>query len=211
MKPSRRLSHRPPRPSTPRRIGWFRHWLGKRWLDLFGWRLVTETPKVDSFVFIAAPHTSSWDLPFMLATSYATRIPISWLGKQELFRPPFGWLLRWLGGIPVNRGARSDQVGRAVAAFADNPGLVLAIPAEGTRHGGGRWRSGFYHIAVGARVPIGLGYLDYARKTCGVGGFVTPTGDVRADMTRIRGFYSDVRGKYPEKEGDPHLREEDEG
>ena len=200
-----------PTPPGDRRpsIGPSQHWLGRRWLSLFGWRLVTETPKVDRFVFIAAPHTSGWDLPFMLATAYAMRVPIAWLGKRELFRFPFGWFMRALGGIPVDRGQRGDRVSRAVDAFARLPGLVLAISAEGTRKGGGHWRSGFYHIALGAKVPIGLGYLDYAHKTCGIGGFVTPTGDVRADMDRIRAFYSGVRGKFPEHEGEPRLREED--
>lgn len=198
-------------PSTARaRIGPIQHWLGRRWLDLFGWRLVTETPPDRGFVLIAAPHTTAWDLPFMLATSYAMRVPIAWLGKRELFRGPLGWLLRRLGGIAVDRGARGDRVARAVEAFAADPGLVLAIPAAGSRTGKDHWKSGFYHIALGARVPIGLGYLDYARRTCGVGGFVTPTGDVRADMAKIRAFYRDVRGKYPAQEGTPRLREEDE-
>lgn len=158
---------------------------------------------------IAAPHTTSWDLPFMLATAYAMRVPISWMGKKELFRFPFGWILRGLGGVPVDRGSRGGRVASAVDAFKKTPGLVLAVPAEGTRKGGGQWKSGFYYIAHGANVPIGLGYLDYARKTCGLGGFVTPTGDMRADMDRIRAFYVDVRGKHPALEGEVRLVEED--
>lgn len=199
------------RPSAAPRIarpGMIRHWLGKTWLRLFGWKLDTVWPEVDKFVFIAAPHTSSWDLPFMLATSYSMRVPISWMGKRELFKFPFGWFLRYLGGIAVDRGGRGDQVAGAIAEFNNRSDLVLAIPAEGTRKGGGRWRSGFYHIARGANVPIGMGYLDYAKKRCGIGGFVTPTGDVRADMDKIRAFYGGVRGKFPEKEGVPQLREE---
>lgn len=196
-------------PSRPRRIGPIRRWLGRTWLSLFGWRLVTETPPVDKFVFIAAPHTTGWDLPFMLATAYAMGVPISWLGKRELFGLPFGPLLRWLGGIPVDRGRRGNMVGQAAEAFAQASQLVLAVPPEGTRKGGGHWKSGFYHIARAANVPIGLGYLDYARRRCGVGGFVEATGDVRADMAKIRGFYADVRGKYPHLEGEPRLQEED--
>jgi 1-acyl-sn-glycerol-3-phosphate acyltransferase len=86
---------------------------------------------------------------------------------------------------------------------------VLAIPAEGTREKVDRWKSGFYYIALGAGVPIGLGYLDFSRKTCGLGGFVMPTGNVRADMDKIRAFYKNIRGKFPEREGTPRLREED--
>lgn len=194
--------------SNPRG-GPVKYWIGKGWLALFGWRLETEQPTTDKFVLIAAPHTSSWDLPFMLATSYVMRVPISWMGKQELFRPPFGWFLRGLGGIPIDRGARKNRVGWAVEQLARAEHLVLAVPAEGTRGKVDFWKSGFYRIALGAGVPIGTGYLDFERKTCGIRGFVTPTGDVRADMDRIRAMYEGVRGKYPEKESVPRLREED--
>ncbi len=186
-----------------------KHFIGNAWLQLFGWRLEAETPVPDKFVLIAAPHTSGWDLPFMLATSYAMRVPISWMGKQELFRPPFSWFMRALGGIPIDRSARTDRVGWAIEQFNRAERLVLAIPAEGTRGNVSYWKSGFYHIARGASVPIGLGYLDFERKICGVGGFVMPTGDIRADMDRIRAFYKDIRGKYPAKESVPRLREED--
>ncbi|EYF04377.1 1-acyl-sn-glycerol-3-phosphate acyltransferase [Chondromyces apiculatus] len=186
------------------------YWIGKTWLKAFGWRLETEYPVTDKFVLIAAPHTTGWDLPFMLATSYAMRLPLSWMGKQELFRPPFGWALRVLGGIPIARGARKNRVGWAVEQFAQSPHLILAIPAEGTRGAVTHWKSGFYRIALGAGVPIGLGYLDFEKKTCGIGGFITPTGDVRADMDLIRAFYRDIRGKYPSKESIPRLREEED-
>ncbi|AKT43489.1 lysophospholipid acyltransferase family protein [Chondromyces crocatus] len=192
------------------RGGALTYWIGKTWLAAFGWKLETQAPTDDKFVLIAAPHTSGWDLPFMLATSYVMRVPISWMGKQELFRAPFGGILRALGGIPIDRGARKNRVGWAVDQFERAEHLVLAIPAEGTRGTVGHWKSGFYRIATAAQVPIGLGYLDFEKKTCGIGGFVTPTGDVRADMERIRAFYRDVRGKHPAKESVPRLREEDE-
>jgi 1-acyl-sn-glycerol-3-phosphate acyltransferase len=192
---------------APRQVSYA---IGRAWLDAFGWRVEGETTLCPRFVLIAAPHTSGWDLPFMLACSYALRTPISWMGKRELFRAPFGGVLRQLGGVPIDRGARHDTVGWAADLFAQRERLVLAVPAEATRGKVDYWRSGFYHIARRASVPIGLGYLDYARKTTGVGGFVTPTGDVRTDMDRIRAFYEGVRGKYPEKVGVPRLREEDD-
>lgn len=186
------------------------HLIGRGWLRAFGWRLETEEAIHPKFVLIAAPHTSGWDLPFMLATSYSMRVPISWMGKQELFEPPLGWLLRPLGGIPIDRGARKNVVGWAVERFAASERLVLAVPAEGTRAKVRYWKSGFYHIALGAKVPIGLGYLDFARRICGIRGFVTPAGDVRADMDRVRELYRGVTPKFPEHYAEPRLREEDE-
>jgi 1-acyl-sn-glycerol-3-phosphate acyltransferase len=192
------------------RVGPVKHWIGRTWLKVFGWRLETETPSSPRFVLVAAPHTSGWDLPFMLACSWSMRVPISWMGKQELFRFPFGWFMRGLGGVPIDRSARNDRVGWAAALFAREDTLVLAVPAEGTRARVDYWKSGFYHIARRASVPVGLGYLDYERRITGIGGFVEATGDVRADMDRIRAFYATVRAKFPEKHAVPRLREEDE-
>jgi 1-acyl-sn-glycerol-3-phosphate acyltransferase len=186
------------------------HLVGRTWLGMFGWRLETVEPAHEKFVLIAAPHTSGWDLPFMLSTSFSMRVPISWMGKKELFKPPLGWLLNGLGGIPIDRGARKNVVDWAVQEFAKRDRLVLAVPAEGTRAKVEYWKSGFYHIALGAGVPIGLGYLDFARKLCGIRGFVTPTGNVRADMDRVRELYRGITPKYPEHYGEPRLREEDE-
>ena len=176
----------------------------------FGWKLETAPADPKKFVLIAAPHTSGWDLPFMLSTSYTMRIPISWMGKQELFAPPWGWFMRALGGIPIDRAARKNVVAWAIEQLRASDDLVLAVPAEGTRKKVDYWKSGFYHIALGANVPVGLGYLDFARKTCGIRGFVTPTGNVRADMDQIRALYAGVTAKFPEHYGVPRLREEDD-
>jgi 1-acyl-sn-glycerol-3-phosphate acyltransferase len=192
------------------KTGTIAHMVGLGWLRTFGWRLETEEAVHKKFVLIAAPHTSGWDLPFMLATSYTMRIPISWMGKQELFRPPLGWLLHALGGVPIDRGARKNVVGWAVEQLQRADRMVLAVPAEGTRAKVQYWKSGFYHIALGAGVPIGLGYLDFERKLCGIRGFVTPTGDVRADMDKIRALYSGIAPKFPDLYAEPRLREEDE-
>lgn len=184
--------------------------LGRLWLRLFGWTLdVAPAVIPPRFVFIAAPHTSSWDLPFMLATAYALGIRISWLGKHTLFRRPLGWPMRWLGGIPVDRGAPHDVVRQTAHMFSVRDRLVLAVPPEGTRRKVTHWKSGFYHIALQGGVPIGLGFLDYRTRRCGLGPLLTPTGDVRRDMERIRAFYRGVRGKHAELESEPRLKEED--
>jgi 1-acyl-sn-glycerol-3-phosphate acyltransferase len=184
------------------------YWIGRSWLRLFGWKVHGEAPTHRKFVLIAAPHTSNWDFPFMLATAYVMRVRISWLGKHTLFVPPWGWLLRRLGGIPVDRRAPRSLVMQLAEEFNSSDELVLAVPPEGTRSKVGVWKSGFYHIACESGVPIGLGYLDYGRKLCGLGMFVMPSGDVNEDMNKIRGFYRGVRGKYPELESEPRLREE---
>jgi 1-acyl-sn-glycerol-3-phosphate acyltransferase len=187
-----------------------RGFIGRTWLKVFGWRLETETPTHDKFVVVAAPHTSGWDLPFMLATSYVMDVPISWMGKRELFEPPFGWFMRALGGIPIDRSKHHNVVSWAIALIEKTEGLVLAVPAKGTRARAEYWKSGFYHIAKGAGVPVALAYLDYGKKRCGIGAFIMPTGDVRADMDRIRTFYAGVTAKFPDLEGAPRLREEEE-
>lgn len=184
------------------------YWIGKLWLRLFGWEVRGEAPTYRKFVLIAAPHTSNWDFPFMLATAYVMRVRISWFGKHTLFIPPWGWFMRKLGGIPVDRRAPHSLVTQMAEKFKSSDDLVLAVPPEGTRSKVAVWRSGFYHIASESGVPIGLGYLDYDRKLCGLGMFVMPSGSVNEDMNKIRDFYRGVRGKHPDLESEPRLREE---
>jgi 1-acyl-sn-glycerol-3-phosphate acyltransferase len=182
--------------------------IGRFWLWLFGWKIRGETPSCRKFVLIAAPHTSNWDFPFMLATAYAMQVRISWFGKHTLFTPPWGWFMRKLGGIPVDRRAPQTLVTQMAEKFEHREELVLAVPPEGTRSRVDVWKSGFYHIAAESGVPIALGYLDYHRKLCGVGMFVVPSGNVTEDMNKIRSFYENIRGKYPDLESEPRLREE---
>jgi len=182
--------------------------LGRTWLRLFGWKIQGEAPHYRKFVFIAAPHTSNWDLPFMLATAYALGVRISWFGKHTIFAFPLGWFLRKLGGIPVDRRSPQSLVALMAEKFRSSDYLVLAVPPEGTRSKVALWKSGFYHIAVESRVPIGLGYLDYERKLSGLGMFVMPTGSVYEDMNKVRGFYRNIRGRYPNLESEPRLKEE---
>ena len=144
----------------------------------------------------------------MLATAYVMRVRISWFGKHTIFLPPWGWFMRKLGGIPVDRRSPHSLVMQMAEKFKSIDDLVLAVPPEGTRSKVDVWKSGFYHIASASGVPIALGYLDYSRKLCGLGMFVMPSGDVKEDMQRIRDFYRNVRGKHPDLESEPRLREE---
>ncbi len=184
--------------------------LAKAFLDLMGWELATGKPDVPKYVLIAAPHTSNWDFVYMLAMSFILDIDLRWMGKHTLFEPPFGFVLKGLGGISVDRRASSNLVGAMVEILKQHEHIVLAVPAEGTRGKGVYWKSGFYHIARGANVPIALGYLDYSTKKGGIGPLVVPSGDVRADMELIRAFYAGKEGKSHVHFTPPRLREEDE-
>lgn len=184
--------------------------LGTVFLRLSGWRVEGSLPHgLRRAVVIAAPHTTNWDLPYMLAVSWALGVRPSWLGKRELFRWPYGWLMRWLGGLPVDRKRRTNLVEQAAERLVEAERLFLVVPPSGTRSRAPHWKSGFYHIARNARVPIVCAFLDYSTKTGGVGLVLTPTGDLGGDMDRLRLFYRDVRGRYPENETPIRLSEED--
>jgi 1-acyl-sn-glycerol-3-phosphate acyltransferase len=181
-----------------------------RWfLRLARWEPEGSRPEMRRFVLIAAPHTSNWDLAYLLALATIFDVRISWMGKDVLFRPPLGWLMYRVGGIPVVRSRRSNMVTAVAKLFAETEDLALVVPAEGTRGYVDHWKSGFYHIARTAGVPIVMGYLDYARRRGGFGPALHPTGDVRADMDQIRAFYADKVGKYPDQFGAVRLVEED--
>lgn len=173
-----------------------------------GWQPEGRRPAAHKCVLIGAPHTSNWDLAYLLSFAVVFELPMSWMGKHTLFRGPMGWIMRRLGGIPVRRdrsGHRVQQMARAIEA-ADSIALVVA--PEGTRSYTAQWKSGFYHIARAAGVPIVLGYLDYARRRGGFGPELIPSGDICEDMEEIRAFYADKQGQYPDKMGEVRLKEE---
>jgi len=182
--------------------------VGKGLLRLFGWRTVGDLPPGGGFVAIVAPHTSNWDFPLGLMVAASFGFKASWLGKDTLFRRPFGGLMRRLGGIPVQRQGGAGAVESAAAAFADDESLVLAIAPEGTRSPLPFWRSGFYHIAVAAAVPIYPVRIDRPSRTWAAGPAISPTGDIRRDMDEVRGFYAGMRGIKPDNAGVVALREE---
>ena len=182
--------------------------IGRIILRLSGWGYEGLAPSAPRCVLIAAPHTSNWDFVYMMAMAWSLGVRLSWMGKNSLFVFPLGILFRALDGVPIRRDLRANLVDQCVARFAAEKTLLLAVPAEGTRQRGTVWRSGFYHIARKAEVPIVLGYLDYSRKRGGLGPEVRPSGDARADMDRLRAFYADKVGRHPERFTEPRLAEE---
>ncbi len=187
----------------------FLTWVGKLGLKLAGWRAHEVPYPGPKFILIAAPHTTNWDVYYMLGCGWTMGLKVHWIGKHTIFRFPFAWLFRFLGGIPVDRTKyHGDAVKASAAIFRAREALLLAVAPEGTRSKAEYWRSGFYYMALEAKVPIALGFLDYARKVGGIKAFYQPTGDIHADMAYFREAYKDVRGKYPELETPARLRDE---
>lgn len=180
------------------------------YFTIFRWTVVDHVPDHPKMVVIACPHTTNWDMPFMVAAAGILRVRINWLGKHTLFKFPYGWFMRLTGGLPVDRRGANGLVSSAAQIINNKEKIILAVAASGTRSKKDYWKSGFYHIAREAGVPIVCGYLDYAKKECGLGMSLIPTGDIQADMDKIRDFYKDKRGKYPEKRSRIRLRVEDE-
>lgn len=180
-----------------------------RWLlHLLGWTLHGERPQHARYVLIAAPHTSNWDFPMMMLYAAAFDIQINWLAKHSLFRGPMGWFMRALGGVPVVRHRSNSLVDTLCQVFAEREALVLVVPAEGTRARAEFWKSGFYHIARRAQVPIVPSFLDYGRKQGGFGPALAMSESVVADMDVLREFYADRQGRYPAQFGPVRLPEE---
>jgi 1-acyl-sn-glycerol-3-phosphate acyltransferase len=167
------------------------------WFRLAGWKIEGSVPESERFVLIAAPHTSNWDFPFMMAVALGLRQKVYWMGKHTLFSGWKGPIARWLGGISVDRRNSHDVVGQSIAQYGVQDKLILVIAPEGTRGSVRSWKTGFYHVANGANVPIVTGFLDYSRKVGGVGPSILPTGDYEADMAKIWAFYSQIKGKFP--------------
>ncbi|TXD31439.1 acyltransferase [Lujinxingia vulgaris] len=179
-----------------------------RWLfKLRGWRFVGEDLTTHRrCVVVAAPHTSNWDLIFTIASFDLMGLPVRFTIKREWMRFPFNLVLGPVGGLAIDRrpraetGERPSMVEAMAGLFDEHPGeLAIAVTPEGTRSRRERWRSGFYHVAREANVPILLGYLDYGKKEAGIGKVIVPGDDFEADMREIMAFYSQIEAHSPEK------------
>jgi 1-acyl-sn-glycerol-3-phosphate acyltransferase len=176
-------------------------------LRLKSWRLEVNMPAAPKFVLVGAPHTSKLDLYYALMLAHGTSIKMHWIGKDSLFRWPVGGALRWMGGIPVKRNSSQNFVNQIVDVFNRLEKLVVAIAPEGTRGRAEYWKTGFYYIALGAGVPIALGFVDYKDKVVGIGPTIYPSGDIQADFVQIKAFYENKTGRHPELQGETRIRE----
>ncbi len=174
-------------------------WFCMAFLAVGGWKVAGDWPQHRKAVVVAAPHTSNWDGIWMLAAAGRYRITLRWMGKKSLTEGPFGWFVKWAGCVPIDRSKSNDVVQAMADAFAASEGLLLAVPPEGTRGLVREWKSGFYHIARKAGLPIVFAVMDYGRKTIRISGEIWPTGDYDADMKLIATHYADARGKHAGK------------
>ncbi len=175
-------------------------------LRLFGWKIVGQPPSEPKFVLIGAHHTSNWDLPLAMLVLWALEIDARWVAKHTIFRGPAAWFFRRMGGVPLNRETTENFVESVVEEFDRRDEFVLVIAPEGTRSRVDFWRTGFYYIALQARVPIAWGFVDFMRKGGGVGPLLWPSGDLEADLAKMREFYAEKTGKRPEKHGEIRAR-----
>lgn len=183
-------------PRAPRDGSALGRMLGRAVLALGGWRMEGEFPDLDRIVIIAAPHSSAWDAVWGLAAKVAMGLHVSFMAKHELFWWPLGPLLKMLGGIPTDRSGPRGVVGGIVQRFAQQRSLWLVIAPEGTRRRVEKWKSGFWHIATGAGVPVACVYFHYPERVIGVGPALTMSGDLSLDMARVRDFYRPWQGKH---------------
>lgn len=172
------------------------------------WTLVTEPGPTRPTVLIGAPHTSNWDFILMLGIAWALDMDIRWMGKDSLFKGWKGWIMRGLGGIPVDRANPVGIVDDVVARVKDGQVFGLVVTPDGTRGDHTHWKSGFYRIARETGMPVTLGYVDRTTMTSGLGPTIELTGDVAADMDRVRAFYADKAGFHPHKRVEPRLADE---
>lgn len=164
-----------------------------------GWSVEGTAPYPRKFVVIAAPHTSNWDFIYFIGAADGLNLDLSFMGKKSLFRWPFARIMREMGGVPVDRSASHNYVDQIAEEFARRDELMLTIAPEGTRRAVKQWRTGFYHIAMKANVPMVCGMMDYRRKVVGLGPAIMPTGDYAKDMEPISAFYAACTPKHPER------------
>ena len=173
---------------------------------LAGWTMVGTVPRTG--ILVGAPHTSNWDYVVTLLVMWHGGVNPKILVKKEFFHGPVGWLLKVTGSIPVDRTNPAGVVERLAEQASGGEPFVIVLAAEGTRTKAEYWKSGFYRLARQTGLPVYLGFIDGATKTAGIGGSLEPSGDVAADMDRIRAFYADKNGFYPQNKTEPRLREE---
>ena len=168
--------------------------------NLLGWKVPNDFPSdLDKYIIIAAPHTSNWDFPIAVMYKFAKGIDIKFIGKHTLFKPPFGFIFRAMGGIRVNRSTSKNMVQSIVDIFNEKDKFIFALSPEGTRKKVSKWKTGFYHVAKGANVPIVMATLDFENKQIVINDPYYVTGDQKVDFKYFHNYFKDVKGKNPDQ------------
>ena len=182
--------------------------LGRLFIWLTGWRVEGQIPRRGKVIILAAPHTTNWDFVYLLGAAFYLGLSVKWLGKSSLFSFPFSRIMKTLGGIAVDRSKSNGMVEQVVGTICSATKISLVIPPSGTRKKTEYWRSGFYHIAKSANVPIVCGYLDYEKRMAGLGPNFFLSNSLSDDMNKIRNFYEGKVGKFPSLTSRIRLKEE---
>lgn len=181
--------------------------LADAYLKARGWTVRNDLPPdLDTFVVIAAPHTSNWDFPVTLAIAASVDLDFYWVGKDSLFRGPMGPVMRRLGGIPVDRSRSTNFVDQVAEVMRESEGMALGIAPEGTRSKGDYWKSGFYYIARSAGVPIVCGFVDWEKREGGLGPVVDSSLSKEEVLAELEAFYAGLKGKRPDQYTPPKFR-----
>lgn len=175
-------------------------------LKLIGWHLDVTLPEEKKYVMIGAPHTTNWDLPIALLCFWTVGVRITWVAKKQLFIGPLDYFFRALGGIPVDRSVHTGFIHQIASQFNQREEMIFGITPEGTRSKTEYCKTGFYYIAVEAKVPVCLAYIDFPSRTIGFGKMFTPSGDIDKDFEIIKAFYKDKTGKHPDKQGPVRIK-----
>lgn len=171
--------------------------LGRAALRLAGWRFAGTIPNRAKMVVIVAPHTSNWDFLIGVAGMFATGLRVTFLGKDTLFRWPFGVIMRWLGGFPVDRASPHNVVKQTIAHIAASDRIILGLSPEGTRRKRARWRTGFHYVARGAQIPIVPVALDYSTRTIRFFPPHEPSDSVDDDLTMLGAYFHAGMARHP--------------
>lgn len=185
--------------AAPKRGNKVTRWLGRATLALFGWQIVGQAPNLPKYVAIGAPHTSNWDFPIGILLFIAVGLRVSWMGKDSFVNGPLKRVWHWMGGVPINRQAAHGVVDQMIETFQNRDKFVLGITPEGTRAKVAQWKSGFYHIAKGAGVPIFPIELDYKVKQIRLHPVFVPDGTLAVDLPMIQAIYANANAKRPQQ------------
>ena len=185
--------------SVPRRGNKLMQVIANSLFRVSGWRITGEIPDEKKFIIVVAPHTSNWDFILGLITLFSLKMEIHWMGKHTIFRKPFAGLMKWLGGIPINRTSASGVVNETVTAYKEKEKLIITIAPEGTRQKVDKWKMGFYFIARKAEIPIVIAKLDYGTRHIEFGPTIELTNDRDGDIQQIRDCFNDVTPRHTDR------------